>query len=227
MVHRAALNIPGSNFETIFFKDEKYVQVRWTPGGNDTIVRGPAKFADDSTALRDAGFTHIDAVLPDPGKKHSVYFFSGPQYAVVDFFTDTSKADVLDSVGMISTGWPSLKKAGFEHVDGAMMVPNSTKQAFVFCGNKYCRISLTGTGEYNDELLEGPINILTGWNAMGFTSVDTIFPQPGTSGDQAYVFSGGECVRTYVTPYGQGAQTSKPYKLSAAWSNSLARAGFY
>jgi len=226
MVHRAALHIPDTNFETIFFKDEKYVKVRWTPGGNDAIVGGPAKFADDFAALRATGFTHIDAVLPDPTQKHSVYFFSGPQYALIDSFTDPGRPGQLHSMAMISARWSSLKQAGFEHVDGLMMVPNSTKQVFVFCGNKYCRISLSSR-EYTEELLEGPVNIRTGWNAMGFASVDTIFSQPGTSGDQAYVFSGGECVRTYVTPYGQGPQTSKPYQLSAAWSSSLGRAGFY
>ncbi|KAF8595870.1 hypothetical protein BDV93DRAFT_611192 [Ceratobasidium sp. AG-I] len=227
MVHRAALNIPGSNFDTYFFKDEKYVLVNWAPGGHGTIVHGPAMFAKDSTALRETGFTSIDAILPIPDHSRKAYFFSGPEYALVDFFPNNSIEDRLLSLGTISADWSSLREAGFDHVDGALPVPNSTKQAFVFSGNKYCRIKYPKDVENSDELLEGPTNIVTGWNAMGFTSVDTIFPQPGTSGDRAYVFSGDKCVRTQVTSYGQGAQSSGPYDLAAAWRDSLAKIGFY
>lgn len=227
MVHLAALNVPGVNFTTFFFKDEKYVKVHWTPGGSDSVIHGPAMFASESNALREAGFTSIDAILPIPNHDRRAYFFSGPEYALVDFFPDDPSSDRLLTQGNITADWASLREAGFDNVDGAITVPNSTKQAFIFNGNKYCRIKYPKGTENSDELLEGPINILTGWNAMGFTSINTIFPEPGSSGDKAYVFSGGKCVRTRVTSYGQGTQSSGPYDLAAAWRDSLSKIGFF
>jgi hypothetical protein len=68
------------------------------------------------------------------------------------------------------------------------MVPGRSNEAYILSGTKYCRIRFT-EGQANDELLDGPKAITTGWGAMKFKEVDTIIPHP-TSNQNAYVFLG-------------------------------------
>ncbi|KAF8595876.1 hypothetical protein BDV93DRAFT_563931 [Ceratobasidium sp. AG-I] len=53
MAASAALNVPNTNYNTYFFK-----------GDHDSLAYGPAKFADNSIALKNAGSLYIDAILP-------------------------------------------------------------------------------------------------------------------------------------------------------------------
>ncbi|KAF8595872.1 hypothetical protein BDV93DRAFT_514626 [Ceratobasidium sp. AG-I] len=213
MVASAALNIPNTH--------------PLTPGHGDTVIYGPIKFADDSPALKEAGFNRIDAILPIPGQERMAYFFAGSQYATIHFWPENPKQDTLIGTNTIADGWASLKRAGFTHVDAALMAPYSKKEVFFFSGDKYCRIQLAEGENDDDVLLEGPINIATGWNPMGFRSVDVIIPRPGGPGNYEYVFSGSDYIQTKVTEFGEGELFSNPRNVASAWSESLGKAGFY
>lgn len=229
MVYRAALNVANTSHETYFFKFNKYVRVHWTPGvgGGDSVVHGPANFAEDSPAMNETGFDHIDAILPIPGYDRRAYFFSGDSYARIDFYPDDHTKDkFINHVNKISEYWASLKEAGFNFVDGALLVPGTTDQAFFFSEDKYCRISFR-EGHKDDKLLEGPKLISSGWSAMGFPAIDTIIPRPGSSTDHAYIFYDKDYIQTQVTSEGEGALTSKPRNVASWWKESLGKAGFY
>lgn len=147
MVASAALNVPNTNYDTYFFKGDQYIRMHWNPTtlNSDTNIQGPAKFADDSPALKSTGFSYIDAVLPIPGNDQQAHFFSGSRYAKIDLalVPGAGKNATAGNVGnTISGGWPGLRTAGFESgIDAALVVPNTTNQAFFFKGDKYCRVS--------------------------------------------------------------------------------------
>ncbi|KAF8595871.1 hypothetical protein BDV93DRAFT_528386 [Ceratobasidium sp. AG-I] len=227
MVYRAAFNIPNTKYDTYFFKFDQYVRVNWTPGvgGGDSIVYGPAKFTDDSPALKKAGFDHVDAILPIPGHERRAYFFSGNRYAHVNFYPDDHTQDRLYNTSPVSN-WASLKQAGFDFVDGALIVPGTTNEAFFFSEDQYCRVSFN-EGQANDKLLEGPKSISSGWSAMGYPAVDTIIPRPGLPADRAYIFYGKNYIQTQVTGEGEGELTSSPRDVASWWKESLGKAGFY
>ncbi|KAG8726109.1 hypothetical protein FRC12_023700, partial [Ceratobasidium sp. 428] len=139
---RGAMNVltRGDN-TSYFFKDNKYVKIQWTPGyGGDKVTYGPTEFAKEWSTLRETGFTHIDAILPIPeAKDYTAYFFCGEKYARIHFTPSQPGDQVLGGVRTITSNWKSLAKAGFEHVDAAMIVPGTTDQAFIFSGNEFCR----------------------------------------------------------------------------------------
>ncbi|KAF8595862.1 hypothetical protein BDV93DRAFT_528373 [Ceratobasidium sp. AG-I] len=232
MVASAALNVPNTNFDTYFFKGDQYIKVHWNPStlNSDTLAYGPAKFADDSPALKATGFSYIDAVLPIPGNDQQAHFFSGSQYMRVNS-TLSQGAGQNTSTGTtsytIASGWPGLKAAGFDTgIDAALVVPNTTDQAFFFKGDKYCRISFNH-GPSSNSLLEGPTNITTGWAAMNVSYVDFLIPRPGGPVQHAYVFTGPNYIPTDVTGTGQGKQSTPPRAVATYFKGSLAKAGFY
>lgn len=223
MVGRAAINITGQN-RTYWFDGSNYVEIYWTPGTTDEgIVFGPKKFADEWGSLKASGFSQIDAILPIPGYDNRAYWFSGSKYMRVEFIPDAGDK-MIGSVRAISDGWPSLVKAGFDHVDAACLVPGTTNQAYIFSGEKYCRISFT-EGQTNDELLDGPKAITTGWSVTGFKSFDTVVPRPGTS-NGAYIFSGDKYVQIKVVVGGYDELVSDQRDVATYWP-SLHKAGFY
>lgn len=228
MVASAALNVPNTNYETYFFKDDEYIKVKWTPGvgGGDSVTYGPAKFADDSPSLKATRFSCVDAILPIPGHEQRAYFFRGTHYARIDFFPGDPSKDKLHNCSPIAQNWASLKKAGFDHVDGAIMATDSTTEAVFFSGEKYCRVSFK-EGSFDDELLDGPRDIATDWPSTGFKSVDVIVPRPGGPTDRAYVFSGPYYVQTEVTTKGERKVISDPRDVASWWKGSLGAAGFY
>ena len=52
--------------------------------GQATLARTPALIGDDWAALKQAGFTFVDAVLPNPANPEGIYIFSGGQCIVVN-----------------------------------------------------------------------------------------------------------------------------------------------
>ncbi|KAG8703614.1 hypothetical protein FRC08_002735, partial [Ceratobasidium sp. 394] len=143
MAGRAALNIANTN-ETYFFKGDKYVKIHWKPGTtNEDISHGPTEFANEWKALKQAGFSQIDAILPVPTHDHRAYFFSGTKYVRVEY--DPASLDTSKIVGHVkeitaANGWYSLAKIGFNHIDGALMVPGRKDEVYFFSGEQYCRV---------------------------------------------------------------------------------------
>ncbi|KAG9126089.1 hypothetical protein FRC07_004932 [Ceratobasidium sp. 392] len=226
MVGRAALNAltEGKN-TTYFFHGDKYVKIAWTPGaGGDKVQYGPTETWNEWKTLKEAGFTHIDAILPIPGHANRAYFFCGDKYVRTEFTPGTSKEENVGRVHSISE-WHSLKKAGFNHVDAALNVPGTTDQAYFFCGNKMARVSFKEGVGSPDELKEGPHMICDHWSGLGFHSIDTIIPHP-TSNEHAYVFSGNQACRIVLLP-GGGVDRDVGPKDAASYWPSLHQAGFY
>ena len=124
----------------------------------------------------------------------------------------------------IADNWASIKKAGFDHVDGALAVPGSADQAYIFSGGQYIRIRYT-EGQNNDELLDGPKAITTGWSVIKLKSIDTIIPEPG-SAQGAYAFSGSQYVRFKIVVGGYDELITGPKDVPPYWP-SLQKAGFY
>ncbi|CAE6347119.1 unnamed protein product [Rhizoctonia solani] len=220
----AALNITGTN-QSYFFQGDRYVKIKWTPGKtDDEISYGPTEFAKEWASLKEAGFYGVDAILPIPGHDHRAYFFSGDKYARIEYVPGAPGDKILGGVRPIKGNWLSVDKAGFESVDGALLVPGTTDQAYIFSGDKYIRIRFT-EGKIDDELLDGPKPISVGWSKIGFESFDTIFPRPG-SDNGAYIFSGDKYVQAKVVVGGYDELVSEPRDIGRYWP-SLVKAGFY
>ncbi|KAH7333831.1 Hemopexin-like domain-containing protein [Rhizoctonia solani] len=224
MTGRAATNITGTN-QSYFFKGDKYVKIKWTPGTTDEeISYGPTEFVKEWASLKETGFTQIDAILPIPGHDHRAYFFSGDKYARIEYVPGGPGDKILGGVRSIADNWASLKKAGFDSVDGALIVPGKTDEAYIFSGEKYARIKFT-EGQTNDELLDGPKAITTGWSVTKFHSFDTIIPRPGNN-QNTYIFSGDKYVQIKVNVGGYDDLISDQRDVAPYWP-SLHKAGFY
>ncbi|QRV78184.1 hemopexin domain protein [Ceratobasidium sp. AG-Ba] len=228
MVGRAAVNfVSGGKNGAYFFDGDKYVRIEWTPGQyGDHITFGPTEFAKEWKSLREAKFSRIDAILPIPGHENRAYFFSGSQYARVQFTPgDGSKEETLGGVRSIRDNWVSLAKVGWDHLDAAMLVPGETNQAYFFSGNEYCRVSFKEGVAKSDELLEGPNLIRHHWPRLGLSQVDTTLPDPKAA-EKVYGFSGSEAWRVKLIPGGGVDVLNGPTKASEYWQ-SLHKAGFY
>ena len=82
---RACYPDPVDSGKAFFFKDDKYVVIKWTPGStNDTIVKGPLTITDDWASLKQANFTTVDSVLANPDVEGQALFFSGDKFALVE-----------------------------------------------------------------------------------------------------------------------------------------------
>ncbi|KAG8736342.1 hypothetical protein FRC10_009416 [Ceratobasidium sp. 414] len=225
MVGRAALNIIDQSV-SYFFKDDKYCKVSWKPDqGGDTVTYGPTEIFKEWKSLKEAGFARIDAILPIPGNVNKAYFFSGSQYARIQFTPASSDEQILGGVRSITDNWGSLAKAGFERVDAAMIVPGTTGQAYFFSGNEFCRVSFKEGVSSPDELLDGPHMIRDRWSGSGFRTIDTIVPHP-TSANRVYIFSGDKASRVILVP-GGGVDTDVGPSNAADYWPSLHKAGFY
>ncbi|CAE6417055.1 unnamed protein product [Rhizoctonia solani] len=223
MVGRAAINITGHN-QSYFFKGDKYVKINWTPGNtDDTIQYGPTEFAKEWPSLKEAGFNQIDAILPIPGHDHRAYFFCGGNYARIEFTPGGGDKIVGSGVHTIEGAWPSLKKAGFKHVDGALLVPGRADEAYIFSGEQYCRVKFK-EGQTDDELIGGPRDIAGVWSASGFKTIDTIIPRPGNDAN-AYLFCGDNYAQVKVNPGGSDELVGR-HTCAGGWP-SLHKAGFY
>ncbi|CAE6424551.1 unnamed protein product [Rhizoctonia solani] len=224
MPGRAALNIPGTS-ESYWFKGDKYVKYKWTPGTtDDSISYGPTEFAKEWESLKEAGFSQIDGILPIPGQDRRAYFFSGDKYARIEYVVGAPGDKILGGVRSIADSWPSLKKAGFNRVDGGLIVPGKTDEAYIFSGDQYVRIRFT-EGQTNDELLDGPKAITTGWSVIKFQSIDTIIPNPKNN-QNAYIFSGDKYVQIKVNVGGYDDLISDHRDVAPYWPG-LHKAGFY
>ncbi|QRV88311.1 hemopexin domain protein [Ceratobasidium sp. AG-Ba] len=233
MVGRAVLNLySGIIGQTWFFKDDQCVWIDWMPdtsGGK--IQYGPTKFTDGIIMnLHKTGFKKIDAILHTNNQDYA-YFFCDDQYALVKVIPDVCfpggiliYSDLGTTTAKISDNWRSLAKAGFSRIDGALMVPGRKNEAYVFSGTKFCRIRFTPY-VYDDELLDGPKEILDHWGVIDFDQIEAIFPHPGKE-QHAYVFCEDQYVEIRIDEGGPGVRISERSDIAAGWP-ALRQAGFY
>ncbi|KAG8688825.1 hypothetical protein FRC12_000949 [Ceratobasidium sp. 428] len=172
MVGCAAITIYGCD-QYHFFNGNTYARIDWAPGQSDVLIHGPSLIINDWKSLRDAGFSQIDAILP-LDQVYKAFVFSGPRFCRIRYLVGQGDDALLTGVSSITEHWRSLAKAGFDHVDGAMVVPGATNQAYFFSGSKVCRVAFNTT----DELLEGPYEINKRWYKLGFQTIDTVFQAP-------------------------------------------------
>ncbi|KAG8706115.1 hypothetical protein FRC12_007188 [Ceratobasidium sp. 428] len=228
MVGRSAVNFALKDGSTLsyFFNGPKYVEIAWKPGSSDDcITYGPTEFAKEWLSLKETGFDRIDAILPIPGHDNRAYFFCGDKYARIEYAPGSSKEKIIGGVRSIHHNWSTIKKANFDQVDAAMIVPGTTNQAFIFCRNEYIHVSFKEGTANSDELLDGPHMTRERWNRLGWQTIDTIIPHP-TSSEQAYVFSGKEAGRVALVPGGGPYFETGPSEAATYWP-SLKKAGFY
>jgi hypothetical protein len=214
---RGAINFPSRKY-TFFFKGDQYVVITWSSDHkNDKVFHGPAKVPDVYQSLKKVGFHVVDAILPIPGQEDYAYFFSGSEYVRIN----SMSTQLQNGPHSITKNWASLAKAGFSGIDGVIMVPGTTDQAYFFSGERYCRIKFT-QGKSDDQLLEGPEPIMTRWPEMKFKRIDTIIPDPEDPLG-AYVFSGDQYAQIKLV----GASTTTgPKNLLPDWQ-ILRQVGFY
>ncbi|KAG9126953.1 hypothetical protein FRC07_001252 [Ceratobasidium sp. 392] len=224
MVGRAVMKIYGYD-QYHFFDGPSYVRIDWTPGQRDVLAYGPALIINDWKSLRDAGFTQIDAILPLADEIYQAFVFSGTRFCRIRYLVGQGDDDLLTSVGSIKEHWGSLARAGFHKVDGAMIVPGTTDQAYFFSGTKICRVAFNTT----DELLEGPYEISERWAKLGYKTIDSIFPSPYTSLStvtHAYVSSEARAAHINLIPGGDVDVITGPSDVAMYWP-ALHHAGFY
>ncbi|KAG8721456.1 hypothetical protein FRC08_012802 [Ceratobasidium sp. 394] len=228
MVGRAAIKIYGYD-QYHFFNGNMYARIDWTPGQRDTLVYGPAEFASDWKSLRDAGFSQIDAILPIPDRVYEAFVFCGTKFCRIRYLADQKDDELLTAVSPITPNWDSLSKAGFDHVDGAMIVPGTTHQAYFFSGSKFCRVAFSTNPDQSDELLEGPYELCERWSKLGLNAIDVMIPSPYTdlgTLTHAYLFAGTHAARVNLVPGGGVDVLTGPIHAATYWP-SLHDAGFY
>ncbi|KAG9126958.1 hypothetical protein FRC07_001257 [Ceratobasidium sp. 392] len=228
MVGRAAMKIYGYD-QYHFFHGEMYARVNWVPGQRDIVAYGPTEFSNDWKSLRDAGFSQIDAILPIPDQVCAAFVFSGTKFCRIRYLVGQGDDELLTRVASITSYWSSLTKAGFDYIDGAMVVPGSGNQAYFFSGTRFCRVAFhVGLNESN-ELLDGPHELCERWGKLGLRMIDTIIPSPYTalnSLTNAYVFSGSQAARINLVPGGEVDVLAGPVSAATYWT-SLHDADFY
>ncbi|KAG8793989.1 hypothetical protein FRC12_000953 [Ceratobasidium sp. 428] len=228
MVGRAAIRIYGRD-QYHFFSGNTYARIDWTPGHRDALVYGPAQLTDDWKSLREAGFSQIDAILPIPDQVYEAFVFSGTQFCRIRYLVDHGDDELLTTVSSITPQWDSLAKAGFDHIDGAMVVPGTTDQAYFFSGTRLCRVAFNLGPDQPDELLEGPYELCERWSKLGLHTVDTMLPSPYMTLctlTHAYVFSGTQAARINLVPGGGVDVMTGPISAATYWP-SLHEAGYY
>ncbi|KAF8810765.1 Hemopexin [Phlegmacium glaucopus] len=226
---RAVFSVPDEPSQAYFFAFNQYVRIRFTPGKvDDTIMIGPKPIINEWPALRKAGFSRIDAVVPSSNGGGETYFFSGTQYALVKVVPSTTDDRLINGPKSIATAWPSLRQAGFDTVDAAFLSPHYKNEIYFFSGTKYALIKVIPYTT-DDKLIYGPKTIAAGWPSLrkaGFNTVDAVLPIPNGNG-MTYFFSGSQYVLVKVIPHTtDDVLINGPKSVATKWP-SLCQAGLY
>lgn len=124
----------------IFWKNF-YVRLNELSG---ELVEGPYQISRSWTALREAGFQTIDAVVLHPSKNAT--FFSRDRYATItfDLLKDGVRSNLIDS-GPFASRWPSL--AAFQLIDYVLPERDNKNVANFFSGPDYVSAKIESTPE--------------------------------------------------------------------------------
>ncbi|QRV73482.1 hemopexin domain protein [Ceratobasidium sp. AG-Ba] len=206
--------------EAYFFCDDKYALVELYPNGFFPWVSEIPRSSDSESGGSD------DSSDDDPGRGAIL-----PAWFEVKEGSFPRTAPKLLSTGNISDIWPSLAKAGFNRIDGAVMNPHRSNEAYVFNRTQYCHIRFTWGGG-RDEILDGPNAIEGCWAGMDFAEIEAIIPCPRWKRTahvrKAYVF----CEDQYAQIRFHASESSSDTKKTGRrdiveeWP-CLKQAGFY
>lgn len=158
----AALPNPDNTDEAYFFSGSRYVLINVT---RNSIVHEPKQILTEWPSLRQAGFTTVDAVLPNPDDEGEAYFFSGERYVLVKIRPGTRNDFIVNGPKVTRTEWPSLRQAGFSVVEAAIPHPTENEQAYFFSGDQYVLINVK-PGTNQDSIVNGPKDVATNWPSL-------------------------------------------------------------
>lgn len=201
-----------------FFNRTQYVRVdSLLPGqATDKAAVGPTSIASGWKSLADSGLDGFDAVLKM--SNGVAYFFSGTKYIRVEGIRVGENTDTLVvKPTLISTGWKSLKEAGFDTVDA--ILPMGDGVAYFFSGTKYIRVSNIAVGKNTDTLDVGPSEITSGWSSLKTAGFDSIDAALSIGDSDAYFFSGSQYIRAKDIVIGGGGDTivGKVNQTTSGW----------
>ncbi|KAF8592993.1 hypothetical protein BDV93DRAFT_516910 [Ceratobasidium sp. AG-I] len=128
----AALPDPNNyqNHHVHIFSDDLYVRFNDL---EETVVEGPHSISESWSALAEAGFRTVDAVLPC--QNDTAIFFSRDRYAIVTFqILEKGLFSRLAESGKFASRWPALSE--FESIDYTLPEPENGRVVF-FSVQKY------------------------------------------------------------------------------------------
>ncbi|KAF4596227.1 hypothetical protein EYR40_008088 [Pleurotus pulmonarius] len=162
----ACLPSPKDDSEVYFFSGDQYCLIKVVPEtSNDKIITGPKSIADYWPSLKKAGFTTLEEMFPSPRGDGETYCFKDSNYCRIKFVPGTLDESLMNGPTDIQAGWPSLKKAGFNSIDVAVVNYQDPSQVYCFNGNQYVRIHVVpGTAE--DTIVDGPHDVAPRWPAL-------------------------------------------------------------
>ncbi|KIM41605.1 hypothetical protein M413DRAFT_27915 [Hebeloma cylindrosporum] len=153
-------------YEAYFFFGTQYVLINTRLGSTDDyIINGPKDIANEWPSLRQAGFSSVDAVLPNPRNIGEAYFFSGIRYALIRINPGTNNDYIVNGPKFIANEWPSLRQAGFTTIDSVLRNPANSEEAYFFSGSQYALINIK-PGSNNDYIVNGPKTVADNWHSL-------------------------------------------------------------
>ncbi|MER6099974.1 ribosome-inactivating family protein [Streptomyces sp. NPDC001728] len=217
------------------------VDLSLTRGRGDLLIN-VVSTSEEWTALRECRFSSwIDAVLPYPGSRNRAYFFSGDQYALIEFSTEPTQSKVVSGPRSIAEGWRSLRQLGFSTgVDAVLPASTEGSGAYFFRGDQYVWAEkLEGAAE--DTQIHAPASVAEDWPSLRVASMLTAYQ--GTTADfvrrlngavadpadprYAYFFSGDQYVRAAVkSTTGPDLIADGPAPIRDNWP-ALVQAGYF
>ncbi|KAJ5496435.1 hypothetical protein N7463_008422 [Penicillium fimorum] len=160
-----AVAVQGTKDEFYFFFGARVIRIKFSPGGNDTLLEGPLKITDKWKSLASTPFDTINAAINLPGSSTETYLFSGTNSVRIDL----GKDKIIYGPYTIADQWPGLTSAGFDSIDAAIPVPNAKVEGehYVFKGSQYVRIQVIPGAA--DKLTWGPKPIADYWKTLDWS----------------------------------------------------------
>ncbi|KAJ5358663.1 uncharacterized protein N7496_011076 [Penicillium cataractarum] len=160
-----AVSVPGTKDEFYFFFGALVIRIKFSPGGDDTLLEGPLKITDKWKSLASTPFDTIDAAINLPGSSTETYLFSGTHSIRIDL----GKDKIIYGPYTLVDQWPGLTSAGFTAIDAAIPVPDAKVEGehYVFKGSQYVRIQVIPGAA--DKLTWGPKPIADYWKTLDWS----------------------------------------------------------
>jgi hypothetical protein len=166
----------------------------------------------------------VDAVIPKPGHDRQFYFFSGTQYATIEFETggDGTSDKLAGGPHWARTYWATFREADWGSADAVIPIPGYTDNFLVFHGGHYFRLKIDNNKD--TMLYNGVVTIESGWKPLvdaGFDTVDAGIADPKDD-DKLFFFRGTKCLKY---SYSETKVVAGPKPISSYWPG-IGKAGF-
>ncbi|KAG8710588.1 hypothetical protein FRC08_016967 [Ceratobasidium sp. 394] len=144
--------------ETVFFSGDRMAAVHIDRENyNDTLKAGPYPLTKWN-ALKETGFTSVDALLAVPDRPEEYFVFSGHECARISYNPDK----VIYGRGTILDRWATLP---FINVDTTLPHPTESSDVYFFTGATYVRVTVT-PGTNKDKIHHDPYNTPHQWPSL-------------------------------------------------------------